>query len=246
MNVPTYSEIARELLAALELDPRIDTRSFPIEVQEQEDRLIMHGTVANIAAKKLALRIAQRVCGACPVLDRLHVLASQMEDGQIQAEVVNALMLDPTFADYGIRSRCANDRANDFEVWRVTRSMHNENIDIEVTDGVVLLSGRVGGLSHRRLAEVLVWWTAGCELVENRLRVVPPEKEGDHELSDAIRLVLEKDPLVHSRQISVDVKHGEVTLNGFVASDEERRLAVLDAWYVPGVRDVVDKIQARY
>lgn len=242
MNVPTNSEIARELLAALELDSRIDTRSFPIEVQEQEDRLVMEGTVANIAAKKLALRIAQRVCGACPVLDRLHVLASKMEDGQIQAEVVNALMLDPSFADYGIRAR----RENDFEVWRIMRSAHNENIDIEVSDGVVALVGRVGSLAHRRLAEVLVWWTAGCELVENRLRVVPPEKEGDNELSDAVRMVLEKDPLVHSRQISVAVKHGEVTLNGFVASDEERRLAVLDAWYVPGVREVVDKIQARY
>ena len=242
MNVPTYSEIARELIAALELDPRIDTRSFPIEVQEQEDRLVMEGTVANIAAKKLALRIAQRVCGACPVLDRLHVLASKMEDGQIQAEVVNALMLDPTFAEYGIRAR----REGDFEIWRVTRSIHNENIDIEVSDGVVSLVGRVGSLAHRRLAEVLVWWTAGCELVENRLRVVPPEKEGDTELSDAIRMVLERDPLVHARQISVAVNHGEVTLNGFVASDEERRLAVLDAWYVPGVREVVDKIQARY
>lgn len=242
MNVPTYSEIARELLAALELDPRIDTRSFPVEVLEQEDRLVMQGTVANIAAKKLALRIAHRVCGACPVLDRLHVLASKMEDGQIQAEVVNALMLDPTFADYGIRAR----REHDFEVWRITHSTINENIDIEVHDGVVMLSGRVGSLAHRRLAEVLVWWTAGCELVENRLRVVPPEKEGDSELSDAVRMVLEKDPLVHSQQISVDVKHGEVTLNGYVASDEERRLAVLDAWYVPGVREVVDKIQARY
>lgn len=242
MNIPTYSDIARELLAALELDPRIDTRLFPIEVLEQDDRLVLRGMVANIATKKLSLRIAQRICGACPVLDRLHVLASKMENRQIQAEVVNALMFDPTFADYGVRAQ----NESGFEVWRVTRSAHEENIDISVDDGVVVLVGRVGSLAHRRLAEVLVWWTAGCELVENRLRVVPPEKEGDNELSDAIRMVLEKDPLVHARQISVDVKHGEVTLNGFVASDEERRLAVLDAWYVPGVREVVDKIQARH
>jgi osmotically-inducible protein OsmY len=51
--------------------------------------------------------------------------------------------------------------------------------------------------------------------------------------------------LVHSGQISIAVEHGEVTLNGYVASDEERRLAVLDAWYVPGVREVVDHIQSR-
>ena len=119
-------------------------------------------------------------------------------------------------------------------------------IDIEVVEGVVTLSGRVGSLTHRRLAEVLAWWTAGCELVENRLRVVPPEQENDGELTDAVRIVLEKDPLVQSSQISIDVQHGEVTLKGYVASEEERRLAVLDAWYVPGVREVVDRIQARH
>jgi len=30
-----------------------------------------------------------------------------------------------------------------------------------------------------------------------------------------------------------------------VASKEEKKLAVLDAWYVPGVRDVVDRIESR-
>jgi hypothetical protein len=174
-------------------------------------------------------------------VDRLRVVASQMEDGQLRAEVVNTLMGEPVFLDYGFRLK----HDGGFETWRVTKSKIDEQIDIEVHDGVVTLTGRVGSLTHRRLAEVLAWWTAGCELVENRLRVVPPEKENDGELTDAVRMVLEKDPLVHSSQISVAVDHGEVTLNGYVASDEERQLAVMDAWYVPGVREVVDRIQSR-
>jgi len=242
MNKSNHSESVRELLAALERDPRIDLHAYPIHVIEQDDRLVMEGTVANIAAKKLALRIAQRVCGACPVLDRLHVAAARMEDGQLRTEVIDILLGEPAFIEYGLRAK----KGSEFETWRVSKSELGELIDIEVADGVVTLSGRVGSLTHRRLAEVLAWWTAGCELVENRLRVVPPEKENDGELTDAVRIVLEKDPLVHSGQISIDVQHGEVTLNGYVASEEERRLAVLDAWYVPGVREVVDRIQARH
>jgi len=242
MNKSDRSDSVLELLAALELDPRIDMHAYPIHIIEQDDRLVMEGTVANIAAKKLTLRIAQRVCGACPVLDRLHIAASPMEAGQLQAEVIDILLSEPAFTDYGMRVK----RGNEFETWRASKSELGELVDIEVSKGVVTLSGRVGSLTHRRLAEVLAWWTAGCELVENRLRVVPPEKENDGELTDAVRIVLEKDPLVHSGQISIDVHHGEVTLNGFVGSDEERRLAVLDAWYVPGVREVVDRIQARH
>lgn len=242
MTKTVHSEMVQDLLVALERDPRIDLRHYPIIVQEQDDRLLLEGTVPNIAAKKLALRIAQRVCGACPVLDRLRVMASHMEDGQLRAEVINILLGEPVFLEYGFRVK----RDNAHETWRVTKSNIDEQIDVDVHDGIVTLSGRVGSLTHRRLAEVLVWWTAGCELVENRLRVVPPEKESDGELTDAVRMVLEKDPLVHSSQISIAVEHGEVTLNGYVASEEERRLAVLDAWYVPGVRDVVDHIQSQH
>lgn len=240
MNNSTHSESVRELLTALELEPRIDLHAYPIHVIDQDDRLVMEGTVANITAKKLILRIAQRVCGgACPVLDRLHVAAARMEEGELLTEVTDILMGEPVFSEYGMRVK----HGSGWETWRVSKSELGEIIDIEVTGGVVTLSGRVGSLTHRRLAEVLTWWTAGCELVENRLRVVPPEMENDGELSDAVRIVLEKDPLVPSGQISVDVRHGEVTLNGYVASEEEHRLAVLDVWYVPGVREVVDRIQ---
>lgn len=242
MNSSNHRESVRELLAALEHEPRINLHAYPIHVFEQDERLVMEGKVANIAAKKLTLRIAQRICGAYPVLDRLHVAASPMGDGQLLTGVVDIFLGEPVFTEYGLRVK----RGKEFETWRVSKSELGEIIDIEAAGGVVTLSGRVGSLTHRRLAEVLAWWTAGCELVENRLRVVPPEMENDGELTDAVRIVLEKDPLVHSGQISIDVEHGEVTLNGYVASEEERRLAVLDAWYVPGVREVVDRIQARH
>ena len=67
----------------------------------------------------------------------------------------------------------------------------------------------------------------------------------DDELIDALRIVLEKDPLVHADQLALHAQDGRVTIEGFLASDEERQLALLDAWYVPGVHEVIDRIQTR-
>ena len=127
--------------------------------------------------------------------------------------------------------------------WVNLQSEDAGDIVIQIRDATVTLEGRVGSLTHRRLAEVLAWWSAGCEDVDNRLRVVPPEQENDGELSDAVRIVIEKDPLVQAGQLAVSVRGKIVTLSGYAASKEEQRLAVLDTWYVPGVRDVIDRIQ---
>jgi len=105
------------------------------------------------------------------------------------------------------------------------------------------LRDEVVNLTHCRLAEVLAWWAAGCERVENLLHVVPPEQETDDELADAVRLVIEKDPLLRADQLLITVQHGVITLDGYAASDEERHLAERDTWYIPGVQDVVDRIQ---
>ena len=74
---------------------------------------------------------------------------------------------------------------------------------------------------------------------------MPLENDNDNEITDAVRMVLEKDPLVHASQIRIGTAGGIVALDGSVASQEEKRLAVLDAWYVPGVWDVVDRIEER-
>ena len=90
-----------------------------------------------------------------------------------------------------------------------------------------------------------MWWTDGCEFVENHLQIVPPGLDNDNEISDAIRCVLEKDPLVHASQLQIGTAGGVVYLNGCLANETEKKLAIRDAWYVPGVADVVDRNQAR-
>jgi osmotically-inducible protein OsmY len=121
----------------------------------------------------------------------------------------------------------------------------DRSITASIHEGAITLTGRVGSLTHSRLAEVLMWWTTGCSFVQNMLEIEPPEEDNDDEINYAVRIVLEKDPLVHADQLTVATAGGVVVMNGTVAKTEEKRFAVLDAWYVPGVSDVVDRIEAR-
>lgn len=234
-------DVLNDIEAALERDPRINQHEYPVKVWAEDHKIALDGWVENIAAKRAAVNAARKIAGGrYPVLDLLRVAVEHQEDLALRDDVVGMLSTEPVFSSYTLITQAGEQRDTiqdpDAEAGR---------IEARIDNGTVTLSGHVGSLSHRRLAEVLVWWTAGCQRVENLLQVIPPEEDNDNELSDAVRTVLEKDPMVHAGQLRVGTAGGVVELDGSVASEEERRLAVLDAWYVPDVWDVVDRIQVR-
>jgi osmotically-inducible protein OsmY len=118
-------------------------------------------------------------------------------------------------------------------------------VEVAVEDGVITLEGSVISLSHKRVAGVLAWWTPGCRDVVNSLGVSPPEEDNDDEVADALRLVLEMDPLVQSDRVSARAKDYVVTLEGQVRSDAERRRAELDAWALFAIDKVINKLEVR-
>lgn len=79
----------------------------------------------------------------------------------------------------------------------------------------------------------------------NSLDVQPVEEDNDEEVVDALRLVLEMDPLVQAAQIRVACRDYVVTLRGYVRTEEEKRQAELDAWYLFAVDRVLNKIEVR-
>lgn len=238
----SFSNHVGDIMAALERDPRIDVHHYPVRIFPQDGGLVLDGTVKNVAARKLVLTAARRIAAEVEVTERLRVAAAEPKsDGALRDEVGKLLLDEPVFAEYGLRLTSRDEE----RVLREPRGDLGRVLSIEIKDGTVTLEGSVGSLSHRRLAEALVWWTAGCEVVDNRLGVSPPEDDNPGELSDAIRMLWEKDPLVHAGQLTVDVENGVATLNGSVASQEEKHLAVMDAWCIPGVEEVVDRIEAR-
>jgi osmotically-inducible protein OsmY len=233
-------EIVSEVLAALEREPRVDLHHYPIRVEYGDGIMTVEGETRNVAAKKVALEVAAAVPGVTGIVDRLRITPAEiMGDGAIRDHVCDALVQEPAFHEYTIRALVKNA----WESFREAPAELSGNIEVEVSEGVVVLNGRVGSLSHKRLAGVLAWWVPGGRDVVNGLEVDPPEDDNDDEVSDAVRLVLEKDPFVNAGQVKVSCRDYVVTLEGLVPKPMEREMAEADAWYVFRVGGVINKLE---
>ena len=237
------TDIGKEVKAALEVDPRVDLHRFPINVVNDGDTLRLEGEVESIAAKRIAMALAQRVSGMQRVIDELRLVPVEPRgDGAIQDSFARGLLQQPELRNCTLRQ---HDKGRDELVQEAHDDWPSGEVAFGVVDGVLTLEGKVISLSHKRMIEAIAWWTPGCRHVVNRLRVEPAEDDNDDELADAIRLVFEMDPLIHADQIGIKAERGVVTLGGVLQRDEERRMAEMDAWSVWGVADVRNQIQVQ-
>jgi osmotically-inducible protein OsmY len=235
-------EIISAVRAALEHEPRINLHRYPIDVRVSNSDLILDGEVENIVAKKLALEFAAAIPGSNGIVDRLRVTPAQpMGDGAIRDHLRNALLQEPVLTNCTVK------------VWEkgkatMVREATPESsavIEVSVEGGVVTLNGQVPSLSHKRLVGVLAWWVPGSRDVVNGVDIVPPQEDHDDEMSDAVCLVLEKNPFVNAAQIRVSTRNSVVTLEGLVANATEKQMAEFDAWYVFGVDKVINTLAVR-
>jgi osmotically-inducible protein OsmY len=112
-----------------------------------------------------------------------------------------------------------------------------------VAEGIITLEGHVISLPHRLFAGVLGWWTPGRRDVINALEVRPRYEERDDEVTEALALVLEADPMIDPSAIQPRCKSWVVTLAGAVPTEEQKRRAEMDAWYLSGVDRVINQLQ---
>jgi osmotically-inducible protein OsmY len=117
------------------------------------------------------------------------------------------------------------------------------DIEISVTDGVILLEGEVISQSHLRFAGALAWWTPGRRDVINALAVKPAYEDRDDEVAEVMRLVLEADPELDADQIRANCTDKVVILEGAVPSEQQKRRAELDAWALFAIKGVVNRLQ---
>jgi osmotically-inducible protein OsmY len=235
------SDVSKQVKAALEIDPRVDLHRFPIQVVSDGDGMRLEGEVDSIAAKRVALMLARRVSGMERVIDALRLVPTEARgDGEIRDAFARGLMQQSELHNCTLRQQNKGEA-------EMIQEAHDDwpsgEVGFGVERGVITLDGAVISLSHKRVIEAIAWWTPGCRDVVNRLKVVPAEEDSDDELSDAIRLVFEMDPLVRADQIGIRSEGGVVTLGGALQRDEERRMAEMDAWSVWGVKDVRNQIE---
>ena len=136
------------------------------------------------------------------------------------------------------------------------------DINTDVKNGNVVLTGKVENSVDKKLAEELVANIDGVTSVDNKLTVVADNDmhqemsddmedtvdEGTNELTDAkiatvikTRLLMDTD--ISGFDIDVDVENGVVTLTGDVDSDAERDLAVEIAKNASDVKDVESNLR---
>ena len=164
-----------------------------------------------------------------------------MSDAELRDHTIKLLPDEPALEHCLLHSRLPDQ----LQTHRNGVPEPSGTIVVEVRNGVITLNGEVPSLSHKRLAGVLAWWVPGCRDVVNGLTEAPEQQDNDDELTDAVRLVLEKDPFVDATKIHVRSKNGVVTLDGLVPNETMREMAEHDAWLVLGIRDVVNRIDIK-
>jgi osmotically-inducible protein OsmY len=180
------TELPQRIRAALEFERRVNLHRSALRVTSEAGMLVLAGEVPNVAAKRIAMRIARELAGhECEVVDALDVApARRVADGDMLDTLTRSLLALGELRPCALRRR----HRSELETPRVAASdTVCGQIEFAVSNGVVELSGSVASLSHRRVAEALAWWTPGCRNVIDRLRVEPPENDSDDELVDAIR-----------------------------------------------------------
>jgi osmotically-inducible protein OsmY len=232
--------VRKQVHAALEREARINLHRHPIRIDSADGTVTLEGEVADVAAKKLALGLASAAHGVREVVDRLRVAPGEPRgDGAIRDAVARLLLEQPE-----LKSCSFNLKTN--EKMQVLRRVEHDSagdIDISVTDGVILLEGHVISQSHRRFAGALAWWTGGRRDVINAIEVRPAYEDRDDEVTEVLRLVLDADPELDADQIRGNCNGKVIWLDGAVPNELQKRRAELDAWSLAAVRGVVNRLQ---
>jgi osmotically-inducible protein OsmY len=232
--------ITKQIHGLLEHERRINLHKFPIRISNADGVAVLEGEVGDIAAKKLALELAGSVPQVRGVVDRLRVAPGERRgDGAIRDSLARRFLEQAEFRNCTLRSY-TNERT---ELLREANADSVGDIQIAVTDGIIVLEGHVQSQPRRLFAGVLAWWTPGRRDVVNALEVKPGYEERDDEVTEALGLVLEADPAIDAAQIRPRCERWVVTLEGNVPTEEQKRRAEMDAWYLSGVDRVINNLQ---
>lgn len=207
------------------------TDSWEIEVDVEDNRATLTGTVESWQEKNLAGTVVKGVRGV-EAIDNLIAVdyATERSDYQIQQDIEERLRWDVLVDD--------------------------ALIDVKVSDGKVRLDGTVGSAAEKRQA---YWdaWVAGVESVRNdglevkywardeRLRKKKYVAKPDDAIRKAVEDALLYDPRVNSLEVDTFVDDGFVTLRGEVDSVKAKRSAKNDARNTVGVLGVKNRIRVR-
>jgi len=119
-------------------------------------------------------------------------------------------------------------------------------IDVDVDNGTVTLTGKVDSLTESNVAERVAEGVKGVVDVKNKLDYAFTADRPDLDIKRDIEYRLKTDASIDSGLITVTVNDGKVTLAGSVGSALEKTEAQGEAWIVPGVTSVTNQLDVEW
>jgi len=215
------SQIQTEMQAALKADRFKDVR-----VTVRNGVIDLAGTVELYADKEEAARKAQRNKNASSVRNDIQVAKTELSDEELQNKLLEKVQYDRV--GYGTTPFNA--------------------ISVSVRDGVATLSGHAYGPTDRDSAVSLASHMRGILDVIDEVQVDPLSPMDDHLRLQVARSIygyptLNKYAIDPVKPIRISVQNGNVTLYGMVDSQMDKDVAALRANGVPGIFNVVNRLQ---
>ncbi|HTR94550.1 MAG TPA: BON domain-containing protein [Trebonia sp.] len=214
-NEDLQCDVAAELL----WDPKVDIEE--IAVSAEDGTVTLRGTVGSLRQTREAAKAAGRVYGVTQVCNELQVRIlnqGRRDDAELRGDVLRALMLD---------------------------SLIPATVGVEVTDGVITLTGTAAWQYQRDEAELITASVPGVLGVKAAitLTVAPDGRDIETGISSAFR----RHARLDADELSADItSNGTVILAGSVNSWAEHDDALAAVWSAPGVREVDDRIVVEY
>jgi hyperosmotically inducible periplasmic protein len=123
-------------------------------------------------------------------------------------------------------------------------------IDVETTQGVVMLRGKVDSDAAKQAAGDITKMLDGVRTVKNELQVVAPSKreaveEKDEAITARVKEHFAKDKHLKNADIAVQTNAGVVSLTGEVKDITTSAHASWTAWFVTGVKSVKNDLTVK-
>ena len=208
-------QLRQNVLDELEFEPSIDAAHIGVTVDDGVVTLTGH--LSSYAEKIAAEKAVRRVKGVRAIAEEIEVRypgQKQTSDDEIAKRALNIFQWD-TF-------------------------LPHENIRLTVHKGLVTLTGEVQWYFQKSGAEKAIRKLSGVIGVVNDITVKPAAKVAN--VKSKIEDALKRHAEVEAEGIQITVLNDEVTLNGKVASWDERQAVITAAWSAPGVRLVEDHL----
>lgn len=214
-------DLRRDIEAALRADPATD--AFEIKTKVSSGAVTLSGVVESPQERQLTIRAAKGVRGVSAVIDKITV---EIETNRPDADVATDIR-----------------RALETDVWLDARQ-----VDVDVQEGKVRLSGGIGSAAGKTRAVVQAWVPGARSVDGSALKVEPNLADGmrgqprpnpsSEQLKQMLKDAFRRDPRIASFNIGIDVHGSLVKLAGIVDNLKARHAAIRLAENMRGISEV--------